>query len=169
MGFSFSRLGHAPGVGLGGTMGGLGGPKFFFSKIQPDLVFELLKSMAHVTTQYFWSPPPGTLGRGQKVKYHKISIIKSISKIFKPNFVCLLTNERYKTYQTGFSFRSLGHALGVGLGGTVGGWGVKKLFSQIQPDLVCELLTSMAHATVQFFGSPPPWALAKRSNIIKSQ
>ena len=41
---------------------------------------------------------------------------------------------------------------GVGLGGTVGGWGVKKLFfPQSQPDLVCELLTSMAHAMVQFF------------------
>ena len=28
----------------------------------------------------------------------------SISKIFIPNFVCVLTNERYKTYQTGFLF-----------------------------------------------------------------
>ena len=46
-------------------------------------------------------PPPGALGRGQKVKYHLISITKSI-KIFIPNFVCVLTNERYKTYQTGF-------------------------------------------------------------------
>ena len=26
----------------------------------------------------------------------------SISKIFIPDFVCVLTNERYKTYQTGF-------------------------------------------------------------------
>ena len=28
-----------------------------------------------------------------------------------------------------------------GLGGTVGVWGVQNFFSQIQPDLVCELLT----------------------------
>ena len=49
----------------------------------------------------------------------------SISKIFKPNFVCLLTIERYKTYQTGLSFRRLGHAPGVGLGGTVGVGGFK--------------------------------------------
>ena len=42
----------------------------------------------------------------------------SISKIFIPNFVCVLTNERYKTYQTGFLFCRLGHAPGVGLGGT---------------------------------------------------
>ena len=45
----------------------------------------------------------------------------SISKIFIPNFVCFLTNERYKTYQTGFSFCHLGHAPGVGTGGYPGG------------------------------------------------
>ena len=66
----------------------------------------------------FLAPPPGALGRGQKVKYHLISITKSISKIFIPNFVCVLTNERYETYQTGFLFCRLGHALGVGFGGT---------------------------------------------------
>ena len=60
----------------------------------------------------FLAPPPGALGRGQKVKYHLISITKSISKIFIPNFVCVLTNERYKICQTGFLFCRLGHALG---------------------------------------------------------
>ena len=61
--------------------------------------------------KFFWPHPVG-----QKVKYHLISITKSISKIFVPNFVCVLTNERYKTYQTGFLFCCLGHDLGVGLG-----------------------------------------------------
>ena len=65
--------------------------------------------------QTFLAPPPfGGPGRGQKVKYHLISITKSISKIFIPNFVCVLTDERYLTYQTGFSFCPLGHAPGVG-------------------------------------------------------
>ena len=41
----------------------------------------------------FLAPPPGALGRGQKVKYHLISNTKSISKICIPNFVCVLTNE----------------------------------------------------------------------------
>ena len=41
----------------------------------------------------------------------------SISKIFIPNFVSVLTNERYKTYQTGFLFCNLGHAPGVVLRG----------------------------------------------------
>ena len=51
-------------------------------------------------SNFFLALPPGALERGQKVKYHLISITKSISKIFIPNFVCILTNERYKTYQT---------------------------------------------------------------------
>ena len=55
--------------------------------------------------------------------------------------MCLLTKERYKTYQTGFSSGYLGHALGVGLGGTMGVGGGVNFFSEIQPDLVCELLT----------------------------
>ena len=72
--------------------------------------------MGHATSNFFLAPPTGALGRGQKVKYHLISITKSISKIFIPSFVCVLTNERYKTYQTGFLFCRLGHSLGVGLG-----------------------------------------------------
>ena len=71
----------------------------------------------------FLAPPPGALGRGQRVKYHLISITKSISKIFLPNFVCVLTNERYKTNQTGFSFCPLGHAPGVELLGAGGAQG----------------------------------------------
>ena len=76
-------------------------------------------------TAIFLALPPGALGRDQKIKY-LISITKSISKIFIPNFVCVLTNERYKIYQTGFSFCCLGHAPGLGLWGAGGAQGVKK-------------------------------------------
>ena len=48
----------------------------------------------------------------------------SISKIFILNFVSVHTNERYKTYQTGFLFCRLGQAPGVGLWGTGGAQGV---------------------------------------------
>ena len=40
---------------------------------------------------YFWPRPLGPLGgpkRSNVIKYHKISITKSISKIFEPNFAC---------------------------------------------------------------------------------
>ena len=52
--------------------------------------------------------PPGALWKGQKIKYHLISITKSISKIFIPNFVCALTNERYKNISDGFFILSPG-------------------------------------------------------------
>ena len=97
------------------------------------------------------APPPGALGRGQNDKYHLISFTKSISKIFIPNFVCVLTNVRYKTYQAGFSFCRLGHAL-VGLRVLRDQNQIPccclsvmlsppKPVEEIQPNLVCELLT----------------------------
>ena len=51
-------------------------------------------------------------------------------KVFIPNFVCVLTNERYKTYQTRFLFCHLGHAPGVGLWGTGGTQGSNNFFFQ---------------------------------------
>ena len=131
---------------------------------------ELLTSMAHATAQLFWSPPPGALGRGQKVKYHKISVTKSISKIFKQNFVCPLTNERYKTYQTGFSFCRLGHAPGFGHAGTVGGLGVN-FFLKFNQIWCVSYLHQWHMQRHNCFGPHPlgPWGGAKRSNIIKSQ
>ena len=58
--------------------------------------------------------------------YNLILITKSISMIFIPNFVCVLTNERYKTYQAGFSFCCPGHAPGMGFWGARGAQRVKK-------------------------------------------
>ena len=40
--------------------------------------------------------------------------------------MCVLTNERYKSYQTGFTFFRLGHAPGVELWGAGGAQGSKK-------------------------------------------
>ena len=62
-------------------------------QIQPNLVFELLTCMGRATVKKFGTAP---LKRDQKVKYHLISITKSVLKIFVPNFVCILTNNRYK-------------------------------------------------------------------------
>ena len=72
-----------------------------------------------------FSPTPWGPGEGSK---GQISFTKSISKIFIPNFVCVLTNERYKTYQMGFLFCRLGHAPGVGVWGTGDAQGVKIFF-----------------------------------------
>ena len=40
-----------------------------FYEIQPDLAYELLTRMAHAPAQIFGSPPPGALGRGQKINF----------------------------------------------------------------------------------------------------
>ena len=90
-------------------------------EIQPYLVCELLTLMGRAMSAFFWPRPRGP-GEGQKDKYLLISITTSILKIFISYFVCVLTNERYKTYQTGFSFCRLGHAPGVGLWGA---WGAQ--------------------------------------------
>ena len=100
---------------------------------------QILPVRACSRAQLFGSPPSVALGRGKKVKYHLISFTKSISKIFKPNFVCLLANERYISYLTRFSFVAWvmpqGWDLGVLGGGGRGGWRVKNLifpeFNQI--------------------------------------
>ena len=68
--------------------------------------------MGRATSTFFLASPPGALGRGSKCQISLISITKSISKIFITNFLCVLTNERYKTYQTGFLFCRLGDAQG---------------------------------------------------------
>ena len=131
-GFFFLSPGSSP---RGGTLGYLGAKIKFRPAVSP-LCYLLLNhwtkfnqiwcvSYSHkrgANHKKNLAPPPGALGRGQKVNYHLISITKSISKIFIPNFVCVLTNERYKTYQTVFLFCRLGHPLGEGLGDT---WGPK--------------------------------------------
>ena len=81
--------------------------------------------------------------------------------------MCLLTNERYKTYLTGFSFGSLGHAPGVRLGGTMGGVGLggQKNNSEIQPEMVCELLDEWHMQQHNLWGPRPPGALRRGQKV----
>ena len=84
-------------------------------KIQPNLVCELLTRMGHAL-QFFlapWDPVEGSKGKISFNFNNKVNFIDFHTK----HFVCVPTNERYKTYQTGFLFCPQGHALGVGLGG----------------------------------------------------
>ena len=70
----------------------------------------------------FLGTAPWGMGRGQKVKYHLISITKSISNIFIPNSVFVLTNEIYKAYQTGVLILLPGSCPS---GWTLGRWGAR--------------------------------------------
>ena len=87
----------------------------------------------------FGSRPLGPWGGAKRSNPFNLNY-KVNFKDFKTNFVYLLTNERYITYLTGFSFGRLGHAQGWDFGVL---WGGQTFFfsSEIQPDLVCELLT----------------------------
>ena len=119
---------------------------------------------------FFWPAPwgPGEGPKGQiSLNIIRISNTKSISKILKPNFVCLLTNERYKTYQTEFSFGGLGHALGVGLGGTVGvGRSNFFIFFQKFNQILCVSYLHEWHMQQHhFFDSPPPGALERGQKV----
>ena len=127
----------------------------------------------------FLALPPGALGRGQKVKYYLISIAKSISKIFIPNFLCVHTNERYKTYQTVISILLPGSCPRGGIWGYLGA--KIKFHTAVCP--LCYILlnhwtkfnqiwyVSYSHewdAQSIFFWLHPlgPWGGVKRSNII---
>ena len=85
----------------------------------------------------FGVPAPWGLGEGPKGQISLNLNYKVNFKDFKPNFLYLLTNDRYITNQTGFSSGRLGHAQWWDLGVPLGGGGVfvgKKKKSEIQPD-----------------------------------
>ena len=109
----------------------------------------------------------GPLGGTKRSNIIKSELQSQISKIFKPNFVYLLTNERYLTYQPGFLFGLQGHAKGWDLRVPWwgrGGGGFNKSFPEIQPDLVC--VTHMnGTCTGTIFWVPAPWGLGKGSKI----
>ena len=78
------------------------------------------------TSNCFWPRPPGPWG-GAKGQISFNFNYKANFKDFIPNFMCVLTNKRYKTYQTGFASCRLDHASGVGLWGVGVPRGVKKI------------------------------------------
>ena len=88
-------------------------------EIHPNLVCEFDMNGA-CNVKKSLAPPPGALKRGQKVKYHLISITKSISKIFIPKFVCVFSQMKDKNISNGFFILSPGSCPRVGLGGTKG-------------------------------------------------
>ena len=113
----------------------------------------------------FLGPAPCGPGEGQiRSNIIKFPLQSQFQRFFKPNFVCLLTNERYNTYQTGFLFGPRG--------GTWGYWGlgVKKLIFLKFNQIWCVSYSPEWHVKYHNdFGPHPlgPWGGAKRSNIIK--
>ena len=122
-----------------------------------------------VQRHIFFGPAPWGPGEGPKgqilLNIIKFQLLCQFQRFLNQTLCVFSQMKDIKHIRRGFSFGHLGHAPGVGLGGTMGGCGVKKNFSEIQPDLVCELLTRMAYATAPFFGSPPPEALGRGQKV----
>ena len=140
----------------------LGGPKNIFSEIQPDVVCELLTSMAHATAQLFWSRPLGPWG-GAKRSNIIISQLQSKFQRFLNQTLCVFSQIK-DIKHIRQDFHSIdwvmpqGWDLRVPWGG--GGGGVKQLFFQIQPDLVCvTYMNGTCNGTI--FWVPTSWGLGE--------
>ena len=59
--------------------------------------------------EFSWVPEEGQKGQ---ISFN-FNYLVNFKDFFLPNFVCVLTNKRYKTYQTEFALCRLGHAPGV--------------------------------------------------------
>ena len=112
-----------------------------------------------------WFPAPWVLGEGPKGQISLNLNYKVNFKLFKPNFVYHLTNERYITYQTGFSFGHLGHAQGWDLGVP---WGVggSKLFNSEFNQIWCASYLHEWHMHRHNFWVPTTWGRDQKFNFL---
>ena len=83
--------------------------------------------------------PHGFWGGARRSNILKSQTQSQFQRCLTKFCVCLLINERYKAYQTGFLLGRLGQAPGLDLGVP---WGLGSiLYSEFQPDFVWEILT----------------------------
>ena len=115
----------------GSDLGALGVSRSFFFLKHCHVAYQIAGDNVHNRMQVKFSSygQTGDLGVRSKGQISVISVTISISKIFIPNLICVLTNERYKTYhQTEFLFCRLSHAPEAGLRGAGDAQGINNLF-----------------------------------------
>ena len=116
----------------------------------------------------FWPSPWGP-AEGQKGQISLNVNNKVDFKYFTPNFVYLLTNEIYETYQTAFLICRLGHATGIGLGGVTGGLRFKNILFLKFNQIWCVSYSHECDVQRHTFLVPALWDPGEKSNIIKFQ
>ena len=139
--------------------------KNFFSKIQTDLVCELLTSMAHARAQFFCPHPLGPWGGAKSSSIIKSQSLSQFQRFLNQTLCVFSQMKDIKHIRRDFHSVTWVMPQEWDLGVPWGVGGPNFFFSKIQPDLVCELLTSMAHSTAQFFLSPPPRALGRGQKV----
>ena len=125
---------------------------------------------------FFLAPPPGALGRGQKVKYQQISL-KLNYKVNLKDFLTKLcvSSHTWKILNISdgiFIWRPGSCPRGRTWGYRGGVGGVKKFFFPKFNQILCVSFLHERHMHRRHFWGPHPlgpWGGAKSSNIIKSE
>ena len=171
-GFSFGRLGHAPGVGLGAIVGGGGGGgwglevNFFFPKFNQIWCVSYYHEW-HMQRHHFLGPSPLGPEGGTKRSNIIKSELHSQFQRFLNQTLCIFSQMRlYNNISERIFIWPLEHAKGWDLGVPWGVGGSKKLcFPKFNWIWCVSYLHEFAHAPAQFFGSPAPGALGRGQNF----
>ena len=108
---------------------GARGANFFFSNMVVTNQIDEDDKQYRLRVKYSPKGQAGDLGvRSNSIKFWLPCQFQRFLYQTFINLVCVLTNERYKTYQTRFSLCDLGHVPGVGLWGIGGAQGGQFFF-----------------------------------------
>ena len=137
-------------------------------EIQLNLVFKMLTWMGCATALFF-GPAPWGLGEGPKgqilLNIMKFQLQSQFQRFLNQILFVYSQMKDIKHIRQDFHLATWVLPQGWDMGVPWGSWGVKIFFSEIQPQLVCELLTWMAHVTAQFFGPRPSGALGRGQKV----
>ena len=126
---------------------------------------------SHMQRHHFLGRCPlGPGGGAKRSNIIKSELLSQFQRFFKPNFVYLLTNKRYITYQTGFSFGRLGHFKGWDLGVPWGVGGSKFFFPKFNQIWSVSYLHELHIARHKFLGPQPmgPRGGVKNFNFLNT-
>ena len=106
---------------------GVGGRQFFFMKFNQIWCVSYLHEWHMYWCHFSGSRPLGPRGGAKRSNVIK-SELQSQFQSFSNQTLCIFSQMKDINISDGIFFRPPGSCPGVGLGGTVGGWGVKKSF-----------------------------------------
>ena len=128
-GFSFGRLGHAPGVGLRGTVGNLGVKNFFFLKFNQILCVSYLHEW-HMRRHHFLGPHPlGPWGGAKRSNIVKSELQSQFQRFLNQTLYVFSQMKHILHIRRDFYSAAWVMPMG-GTWGYRGGFGVKKNFSR---------------------------------------